>query len=66
VAQQTRLDHPGVVEDQQVTRREQPGQRAKDMVGTGQLPTVQQARAAAIGARVLGDQGRWQREVEIV
>ena len=59
------LDHLGVVEHQQVAGLEQVGQLSKAPVGGRGLPAVQQARAAALGGRVLGDQFGGQVKVKI-
>ena len=62
---QARLDHPGVVEDQQVARLQQAFDVGKREVfeTVGQHP--QQARVGAIGERVLGNQLGRQIEIEI-
>ena len=56
LAKNTRLDDLGVVEDQQVARIEQAGQIAKNAVHRCRLRAIQQARAAALGGRVLCNQ----------
>mmetsp|Transcript_53345 Transcript_53345/g.147771 ORF Transcript_53345/g.147771 Transcript_53345/m.147771 type:complete len:341 (+) Transcript_53345:806-1828(+) len=65
-AEQPRLDDAGVVEDQQITGRQQPGQLAEDPVHGRRAGRVQQPRGAALRRRMLGDQFRGQVEIEIV
>ena len=59
------LDDLGVVEDQQVTRVEQAGQLAKTAVRGRPVAPVEQARAAALRQRVLGNQLRRQRVIKV-
>ena len=64
-AEQPRLDDAGVVEDQQVARLQQARQLAEHAVDPRVAATVEQARAAALGGGMLGDQLGRQREVEV-
>src|SRR3989344_2815943 len=59
------LDDARVVEHQQVTWLQQLGQLAEGAVGGGQGPAVEQARSAAFGGGVLGDQGLGEFEIEV-
>jgi hypothetical protein len=59
------LDDPGVVEDQQITGLEQRGQVAEHAVHGRGATAVEQARGAALGSGMLGDQLGRQLEVEI-
>ena len=65
LAEHAGLDHACVVEHQQVARLQQVGQFAEDAVGGRGGAPVQQARAAALGGRVLGDEQLGQLEVEV-
>ncbi len=65
LAVQARLDHLGVVEDQQVAGIQQGRQVAKDAVGRRGKRAVKQARGAAFRGRVLGNEFFGKREVEI-
>ena len=62
---QASLDHARVVEHQQVARLQQRGQVAEDAARWRGLGTVEQARGAALGGRVLGDQVFGEFEVEV-
>ena len=64
-AKQARVDDLRVVEDQQVARVQQRGQVAEHAVHRLWAAAVQQARGAALGRGVLGDQFGGQGEVEI-
>jgi hypothetical protein len=64
-AEQARLEHPGVVEHQQVARRQQRREVPKDAVDRQGLCAVEQARGAALCGGLLGDQFGGQGEVEI-
>jgi len=64
-AQQARLDDPRVVEHQQVPRAQHRRQLAEDAVGGRLGGAIEQARGAALGCRVLGDQLGWQVEIKI-
>jgi hypothetical protein len=64
-AKQARLDHAGVVEHEQVTGVQQAGKIAKDAVGERGGGAIEQARAAALGRRMLRDQLVGQLEVEV-
>ncbi len=59
------LDHLGVVEDQQVACLQQIGELVEAAVCQMWLPRIQQARATALGSRVLGNQCFGQFEIEI-
>src|SRR3989344_1539586 len=59
------LDHARVVEDEQVALAQQAGQLAKDAVHRLHGAAVQQARGAAFGRGVLGNEFGGQREVEV-
>mgnify|MGYP006189043475 CR=1 FL=1 len=59
------LDDPGVVEDQQITGLEQRGQVAEHPVYRHGAAAIEQARGAALGSGMLGDQLGRQLEVEI-
>ena len=65
LAKDARLDHLGVVEHQQIAWVQQLGQFVKDPVHHGGRGAVQQARATALGGRVLGDQCGGEVEIEI-
>ncbi|MCY1231077.1 hypothetical protein D9M72_435130 [compost metagenome] len=74
VAKEARLDHAGVVEDQQVVGTQVVDDVAEGTVdhahrvggvGGGQLFDHQQPARAAVGQRALGNQFWWQREIEI-
>ena len=64
-AEQARLDHRRVVDDEQVAGAQQLGQIAKAPVVRRRGAAVEQARGAALGRGMLGDQLARQREVEI-
>ena len=65
LAEQARLDHLGVVEHQQVAGRSSEGSSRK-MRSTGAAPrAIEQARGAAFGGGVLGDQLGRQGEIEV-
>jgi hypothetical protein len=64
-AEQPGLDDTGVVEHQQVAGLQQRGQVAEGAVHRRGATAVEQARGAALGRRVLGDQLGRQGEVEI-
>ena len=64
-AAQARAQDAGVVEHQQVARREQPGQRVEAQVGQRTVRHVQQARGGTLHARMLRDQLGRQLEVEV-
>ena len=59
-AEQSRGKHPGVVDDEQVARKEEIRQRRNECVAevTAGAIETQQARAAALGSRLLGDEFR--------
>ena len=65
LAEQARLDHPRVVEHQQVAGAQQRGQVAEDAVDRRVAGAVEQARGAAFGGGVLGHQFGRQVEIEI-
>ena len=64
-AKDARLDHLGVVEDQQVAGLQQIGQLVEAAVHQGGFTRIQQAGSTALGSRVLGNQGFGQFEIEI-
>ena len=64
-AEQARLDHAGVVEDQQVAGAQQRGQLAEDAVDGRGAGAIEQARGAAFGGGMLRDQFGRQVEIEI-
>ena len=64
-AQQPRLDHACVVEDEQVAGRKQLGQVAKAAIDCKLLAPVEQTRRAALFNRVLRNEFWGQNEVEI-
>ena len=65
LAKHARFDDAGVVEHQQVASAQQAGQVFKDAIDRLRGAAVQQARGAALGRWVLGNQCRWQGEVEV-
>ncbi len=65
-AEEARLDHPGIVEDEQVARLEQARQVGEPAVDMLRAADVQQAAAGALGRRVLGDQFGREGKVEVV
>ena len=65
LAEHACLEHPGVVEDQQVAGLQQFGQLAEDAVGGRGLAAIEQARGAAHGGGMLGDQRFGKLEVEV-
>ncbi|MCY1504708.1 hypothetical protein D9M68_388890 [compost metagenome] len=65
LAEQARLDHARVVEDQQVARTKQRGQFLEDAVGRGIAGAVEQTGGGAFGGGVLCHQLGRQMEIEI-
>ena len=55
----------GVVKHQQITAVQQVGQLVKDAIDQGLAAAIEQARGAALGAGVLGDELRGQLEIKI-
>ncbi|MNS84525.1 hypothetical protein D3C72_1183550 [compost metagenome] len=64
-AEHARLDHLGVVEDQQVARLQQIGEFVEVAVCQLGLACIQKARGAALGSGVLGNQLSGELEIEI-
>ena len=64
-AEQARLDDARVVDDEQVAGPQEAGQVAEHAIGADIAAAIEQARAAALGGRVLRDQFGRQREVEV-
>ena len=64
-AEQARLDHARVVEDQQVTGTQQRGQFAEHAVDGSGAGAIEQTRTAALGGGLLGDEFGRQSEIEI-
>ncbi|MCY1381296.1 hypothetical protein D9M69_691860 [compost metagenome] len=65
LAEQPGLHHLRVVEHQQVAAAQQSGQFAEDAVHWHRPGAVEQARGAAFGGGVLGDEFVGEREIEI-
>ncbi|MCY1561163.1 hypothetical protein D9M68_983880 [compost metagenome] len=65
LAEEASLDHLRVVEHQQIAFVQQPGQLAKDAVHRRASGAVEQARGAALGRGVLGDQLGGEVEIKI-
>ena len=64
-AKQAGIEHLGVVEHQQVARAQQAGEFVKDAVHRLGARGVKQARAAALGCGLLGDEVFGQGEIKI-
>ncbi|MPM66500.1 hypothetical protein SDC9_113408 [bioreactor metagenome] len=65
LAEQARLEHAGVVEDQQIARLQQVGQFAEDTVCGRSFAAIEQPRGAAHAGRVLCNQGFGKFEIEV-
>jgi hypothetical protein len=64
-AEQAGPDHARVVDDDEVTFAQKPGQLAEHAIDRRRAARIEQARRAALGGRVLRDQLGRQLEVEV-